>query len=157
MRASRWEHIILPVSSILTLSVLVETRKLTKSERASPKGMMLPRPWPLTPKYLYVFRSKSENEVWCLWIKPIWVIVLKLSIDWTSQYDLDLWLFDPKIYRCVPLSSICMCMKVCVDSKLSHCVTSVVRICQYALDLFTLKSIESAIDCPTSVYEASRL
>ena len=143
MHASRCEYIILPVSPILMLSVFVETGKLTKSEGA----------WPLTPKYLYLFCSpKSVNEVWCICIKPIYVIVLQLSIDWIWQYDLDILLFDPKIYRCLPLSSICVWRSV--DSKLSQCVTSVVRICQYALDLYTLKSIETSFDCPTSVYEA---
>ena len=50
--------------------------------------------------------QKSLPNHW----KPIWVIVLQLSLDWACQYDHELWPFDLKIYRYLPFFVLHLCM-----------------------------------------------
>ena len=59
-------------------------------------------------KMLRCLSPKSVMKYDVSRLKSIWVIVQQLSIDWTCQYDLDLWSFDPKTYtsRYLPIKSV---------------------------------------------------
>ena len=106
----------------------------------------------LTPKCIGIFLSSSCIYVWNM--EAVRWILLKLSCQNQSycvrtkvftkfRCDLDLWPFDPKMYRYLPLTIFHLCMKLWlwklyVENYPSYCVrTKVLTKFRCDLDLWT--------------------
>ena len=79
-------------------------------------------PWPLTPKCIGIFLSPSciyvsthhptsMYEIWRMYVENYSSYRVRTKVLTKFHCDIDLWPFDPKMYRYLPLTILHLCMK----------------------------------------------